>query len=101
MGIKKVKYRKKQKESNKRLVFKNSDSIVEFSQYFSNETVARLGMCQFRVNEGKFQDLKKIYKSGSTIFYIITTNQGITNVISVYMVNTYTTQAYVTLTGYY
>jgi len=38
-------------------------------------------MCQFRVNENKFQDLKKIYKSGNTIFYITTTNQGITNVI--------------------
>jgi hypothetical protein len=64
-----------------KLVFKNSETVVEFTQYFSNETVAKLGMCQFRVNENKFQDLKKIYKSGNTIFYIITTNQGITNVI--------------------
>jgi len=64
-----------------KLVFKNTDSVIEFTQYFSNETVARLGMCQFRVNENKFQDLKKIYKSGNTIFYITTTNQGITNVI--------------------
>lgn len=64
-----------------KLVFKNSDSIIEFTQYFSNENISRLGMCQFRVNENKFQDLKKIYKSGNTIFYITTTNQGITNVI--------------------
>ena len=64
-----------------KLVFKTNDSTVEFSQYFSNETVARLGMCQFRVSENKFQELKNIYKSGNIIFYIVTTNQGITNVI--------------------
>ena len=64
-----------------KLVFKSDDNIIEFGQYFTNETVARLGMCQFKVDEVKFQDLKNLYKNGNTIFYITTTNQGIRNII--------------------
>lgn len=66
---------------NLKIVFKNENTIVEFSQYFSNETVAKFGMCQFKVSENKFKDIKDIYKSGVNIFYITTTNYGITNVI--------------------
>jgi hypothetical protein len=64
-----------------KLVFKSDDNIIEFGQYFTNETVARFGMCQFKVDETKFQDLKNLYKNGNTIFYITTTNQGIRNII--------------------
>ena len=64
-----------------KLVFKSDDNTIEFGQYFTNETVARLGMCQFKVDETKFQDLKNLYKSGNITFYITTTNQGIRNII--------------------
>ena len=64
-----------------KLIIKNDDSLLEFIQYFTSETVARLGMCQFKISEADFQKVKNLYKSGVNIFYITTTNQGIQNVI--------------------
>lgn len=64
-----------------KLVFKNDDTIIEFNQFFSSETVAKLGMCQFIVTENKFKEIKNLFTSGITTWYITTTNKGFRNVI--------------------
>jgi hypothetical protein len=63
------------------LVFRNDDTLVEFDQFFSSETVAKLGMCQFIVTSNKFNDIKNIFKNGTIVWYITTTNQGIRTTI--------------------
>jgi hypothetical protein len=64
-----------------KLVFKSDNNLIEFPQYITEETVARFGMCQFRVTENKFNDLKSLYKDGNITYYITTTNQGFQCVI--------------------
>jgi hypothetical protein len=64
-----------------KLVFRNDDTIIEFSQFFSQETSAKLGMCQFVVTENKFKEIKNLFSTGITTWYITTTNKGIRNVI--------------------
>jgi hypothetical protein len=66
---------------NLKLIIKNDDNLLEFSQYFTTETVAKLGMCQFKISEADFQKVKNLYKSGLNVFYITTNNQDIQNVI--------------------
>lgn len=66
---------------NLKLIIKNDDSLLEFSQYFTTETVAKLGMCQFKISENDFQKVKNLYKSGINLFYITTNNQDIQNII--------------------
>jgi hypothetical protein len=66
---------------NLKLIIKSDNTLLEFSQYFTSETVARLGMCQFKISEEDFQKVKNMYKTGINIFYITTLNQGIQNVI--------------------
>ena len=66
---------------NIKLIFKNDSSSVEFSQIFDSTSVAKLGMCQFKVNEAKFTPLKSIYKSGVNCFYITTENEGVTTTL--------------------
>jgi hypothetical protein len=64
-----------------KLVFKSDSNLIEFPQYITQETVARLGMCQFKVTEDKFVDLKNMFSSGFVNFYITTTNQNFKNTI--------------------
>jgi hypothetical protein len=64
-----------------RLVFRSDDTLIEFPEYFSSETSAKYGMCQFIVTENKFQELKKLYSNGNVFFYITGINQGIRTVI--------------------
>ena len=64
-----------------KLVFKGDNKTIEFTQYFTNEVVAKFGMCQFKITEDKFHELKELNNMRSTVFYITTTNQGIRNVL--------------------
>jgi len=64
-----------------KLVFRSDNNLIEFPQYITQETVARFGMCQFKVTENKFNDLKSMYKDGNITYYITTTNQGFRSVI--------------------
>lgn len=64
-----------------KLVFKSDSDLIEFPQYITQETVARLGMCQFKVTEDRFVSLKNVFKSGFVNFYITTTNQNFKNII--------------------
>jgi hypothetical protein len=64
-----------------KLIFRSDDVSIEFPEYFSDETSAKYGMCQFLVNDNKFQDLKKLYANGNVFFYITGINQGIRTVI--------------------
>jgi len=64
-----------------KLVIRTDDKKYEFPQYFSAETVARLGVCQFKIPETSFLDIKQSFSQGFSIFYITNTAQGMTNVI--------------------
>ena len=64
-----------------KLIFKSDDKTIEFSQYFTGETAPKFGVCQFRIDETKFLDIKNLNKLGSNVFYITSTNQGFRNVL--------------------
>ena len=64
-----------------KLVIRTDDKKFEFPQYFTTETVARLGVCQFKIPETSFLDIKQSFLQGYPIFYITNTAQGMTNVI--------------------
>ncbi len=73
-----------------KLVFRNDKNEIEFIQYIDQKTSPKNGVCQFRVPESRFLDIKNLLKpstnsnsrlSSSSLFYITTTNQGITNTI--------------------
>jgi len=64
-----------------KLIFKSDDKMIEFSQYFTGETAPKFGVCQFRIDESKFLDIKNLNKLGSNVFYITTTNQGFRNIL--------------------
>jgi hypothetical protein len=64
-----------------KLIFKSDDKTIEFSQYFTGETAPKFGVCQFRIDESKFLDIKNLNKLGSNVFYITSTNQGFRNVL--------------------
>lgn len=66
---------------NIKLIFKNDTTSIEFLQILDSTSVAKLGMCQFRVNESQFNPLKAIYKSNINCFYIVTENEGITTTL--------------------
>jgi len=73
-----------------KLTFRNDKSEIEFIQYIDEKTSPKNGVCQFRVPESRFLDIKNLLKpsansksklSTSSLFYITTTNQGIVNTI--------------------
>lgn len=73
-----------------KLTFRNDKSEIEFIQYIDEKTSPKNGVCQFRVPESRFLDIKNLLKpsansksklSTSSLFYITTTNQGIANTI--------------------
>jgi hypothetical protein len=72
-----------------KLTFRNDRSEIEFIQYMDEKTSPKNGVCQFRVPESRFLDIKNLLNpsssekkiSSSSLFYITTTNQGITNTI--------------------
>ncbi len=73
-----------------KLVFRNDKSEIEFIQYIDQKTSPKNGVCQFRVPESRFLDIKNLLKSStesksklssSSLFYITTTNQGVVNTI--------------------
>ena len=65
-----------------KLVFKNDSNLVDFPLYQESGSInLEIGQITFRVTQSKFQDIKKIYNSGVNIFYISSTNQGITSVV--------------------
>jgi len=73
-----------------KLVFRNDKNEIEFIQYMDQKTSPKNGVCQFKVPESKFLDIKNLLKpstesksklSSSSLFYITTTNQGVVNTI--------------------
>ena len=62
-----------------KLVFKNTNSTVEFPLFLDNDEVdLTMGSIVFRVTANKIPDIRKIYDSGVNIFYITATSQNIT-----------------------
>ncbi len=64
-----------------KLMFRNDTQSIEFSQYIDQNLAPKIGVCQFRVSGSKFLDIKSLLKSGESLFYIVTTNEGITNIL--------------------
>jgi hypothetical protein len=65
-----------------KLIFKNDSDLVEFPLYLDSGSInLEIGQIAFKVTQGKFQSIKKIYNSGINIFYISSTNQGVTSVV--------------------
>ena len=65
-----------------KLVIKNDQVLTEFPLYTdTGEVNLAIGQLVFKVSKNKFNDIKRIYESGLTVFYITSTSQGITTVI--------------------
>lgn len=64
-----------------KIIFKNSNNIFEFGQYLDERSAPKIGVCQFKIPESKFLDIKNLKKSEGSAFYITTTNQGVTTTI--------------------
>jgi hypothetical protein len=65
-----------------KLVIKNDQILSEFPLYTdTGEVNLSIGQLVFKISKNKFNDIKRIYESGLTVFYITTTSQGITTVI--------------------
>ena len=65
-----------------KMVIKNDQLLTEFPLYTdTGEVNLAIGQLVFKVSKNKFNDIKRIYESGLTVFYITSTSQGITTVI--------------------
>jgi hypothetical protein len=64
-----------------KIIFKNSTNSYEFSQYLNERSAPKIGVCQFRIPESKFLDIKKLKTGIGSIFYITTTNQGVMTIL--------------------
>jgi hypothetical protein len=68
--------------SDIKLVMKNQTLTCEFPLYTeSGQVDLSIGTLIFRIQASRINDLKKIYDSGNSLFYITTTSSGITSVI--------------------
>ena len=64
-----------------KLVFKNTTDIVEIPLYSETEINLAIGQIAFKITESKISTLRKIEKSGINIFYITSSNQGLSTAI--------------------
>lgn len=67
--------------SNLTLSFKSDFSNLEFANYTANKTNLKDGICSFKIGQSSYQEIKKLYLTGETIFYITTTNNNIKTMI--------------------
>lgn len=64
-----------------KLVFKNTTDIIEIPLYSETEINLAIGQIAFKITESKISTLRKIEKSGINIFYITSSNQGLSTAI--------------------
>jgi hypothetical protein len=65
-----------------KFVIKNDTSTAEFPLYTeSDEIQLDIGQVAFKITQGKFATIKKIYESGVNIFYITSFTQEVTSVV--------------------
>jgi hypothetical protein len=64
-----------------KLVFKNTTDIVEIPLYSETEINLAIGQIAFKITESKVSTLRKIENSGINIFYITSSNQGLSTAI--------------------
>lgn len=65
-----------------KMVIKNQNTTVESNLYNETEEIdLSKGFLSFKITSGKINDIKKIYDSGSNVFYITSTHQNTTTVI--------------------
>jgi hypothetical protein len=64
------------------MVIRNDQLSCEFQLYTdSGEVNLTIGLLVFKVTQNKFNDIKRIYSSGNTVFYINSSQQNITSVV--------------------
>ncbi len=63
------------------MVFKSESSISEFVLLENSGLDPSKGMCSFKVTQNKYQDLRKMYLNGESLFYITTMNEGVRSVL--------------------
>ena len=64
------------------MVFKNTQSTIEFGLYTNNNDINLInGTVVFLIPANKITDIRTIYNSGVNVFYITSTQQSITSVI--------------------
>lgn len=65
-----------------KLVFRNDSNLFEFPLYTESGSInLSIGQISFKIGQGKYSDLKRIYESGINLFYITSTNKAITSVV--------------------
>jgi hypothetical protein len=64
-----------------KMVFKNTTDVVEIPLYSETEINLAIGQIAFKITESKVSTLRKIENSGINIFYITSTNQGLSTAI--------------------
>ena len=64
-----------------KLVFKNTTDVVEIPLYSETEINLAIGQIAFKITESKVPTLRKIENSGINIFYITSSNQGLSTAI--------------------
>lgn len=65
-----------------KLVFKNDLSTIDFPLMVEAPDIdLKMGQVVFKVNQSKFQSVKKIFTSGVNLFYITATNQSTTTLV--------------------
>lgn len=68
--------------SEVRLIMKNQTLTCDFPLYVeSGQVDLSIGTLIFKIGASRINDLKKIYSSGNSVFYVTTTSSGITSVI--------------------
>lgn len=73
-----------------KMVIKNDQISTEFPLYSeSGEINLAIGQVVFKMSKNKFTDVKRIFDSGTNIFYLTSTSQGITTVIYSGLYNIY------------
>ncbi len=65
---------------NLNLSFKSDKVLFDFP-LIPNSSNLKIGSCSFKVDKGKYQDLKKMYVDKNNLFYITTTNNSVRTVI--------------------
>ena len=78
----KISYLDLTSSSEVKLIIKNTVLYTEFPLYVeSGQVDLSIGVTIFKIQASKINDLKKISDSGTNVFYVTSTSQGITSVI--------------------
>lgn len=68
--------------SELKLIIKNDTNVVTFTPFIESEQIDLVsGLITFKIEQAKFNEIKRIYNTGTNVFYITGTNISTTTVI--------------------